>query len=95
MPAVETYLPMLVWAIVWAATGVALITLAVRGDHRILAVTWAAVVPVLWAGIYLWAWVAGDSDSGYITATTFALVAYLIASRFSLVPVPMMKNRGS
>ena len=85
MPAVEAYLPMIIWSLAWLITAIILAGSAITGRGKPLAVGEATAMPCLWAAVYLGAWIIGDAPGGYITATTFILIAVLSTARFALI----------
>lgn len=88
MPVVEHYLPLPVWSAVWAVAGFIMLASVITGRGRVVAVATASAVPLMWAAIYTWGWLLGESPRGYVTATTFLVIALLVTSRFSVLPAP-------
>lgn len=84
IPALERYLPLWSWSGLWlAAGGLAVVCVAARAWRFLPAATGLLVaLHTLWGGLYLAAWLSGDSERGYVTAVNYLAVALVATWAF-------------
>lgn len=85
LPTVEQFAPLWVWAIIWIVGGSIAVVCALM--HRWLSLGVGIIVglPVMWAVLYLGAWVTGESRGGYVTALTYGVAALSITAYYVLL----------
>lgn len=85
IPTVEHYAPLWVWATVWIFAGVVLVAMAWYRKNMPLLIGVAGGMSAAWAVLYIGAWAVGASAAGYVTATSYVLILFLIVAYFALL----------
>lgn len=85
LPTVEQFAPLWVWAIIWIAGGSIAVVCALLHRGMSLGVGLIIGLPVMWAVLYLGAWVTGESRGGYVTALTYGVAALSITAYYVLL----------
>lgn len=85
IPSLEAHLPLYTWTMLWITSGSIALTCGILRRAQAFASGMLALIPGAFALIYSAAWLTGDNPHGFINATMYATVWYLIASRFSVV----------
>lgn len=77
IPPLEALLPLQIWTAVWITAGI--LTLVCVAARKAMAPMVGVCVGlhVLWACLYLGAWLTGDSSRGYVTALSYITIALL------------------
>lgn len=85
LPTVEQFAPLWVWAIIWIVGGSIAVVCTLM--HRWLSLGVGIIIglPVMWAVLYLGAWVTGESRGGYVTALTYGMAALSITAYYVLL----------
>lgn len=85
LPTVEAFAPLWVWAIVWITGGSIAVICALLRRWMSLGVGLIVGLPVMWAVLYLGAWITGESRGGYVTALTYAVAGLSITAYYVLL----------
>lgn len=85
IPMVETYAPLWVWAAIWIVSGVVLVVMAWKRKHMPLLIGVAGGMSAAWSVLYIGAWIVGASAAGYVTATSYVLILFLVVAYFALL----------
>lgn len=77
IPALETALPLQAWTALWLIIGT--LTLLCAAGRRAMApmVGMCIGVHMLWACLYVGAWIMGNSPRGYITALSYVTISLI------------------
>lgn len=77
IPPLEAILPLQLWTAVWLCAGILTLIFAAAKRYMAPMVGVCISLHVLWACLYLGAWLTGDSSRGYVTALSYLTIALL------------------